>query len=781
MKKIAFAAALTALAVSAMAQPYYGTWNRFRTLTLNTSATGGGANVQGAVANFPLLVRLTSASVATGANILAEALPNGADIRFTDSTGAIPLAYQIDSWSSTSAAAWVKVPGVAANGTTKVRIWWNRTGAADSSRAASVFDTAAGFTGVWHLDQDVTGAAGVLDATGNALNFNGHPSVPAVPGMIGRARHYNASEENSNFWVDNFTGASNEAKAEKFRANGIATRLTISTWVNPQVQSSQDIQGIFGHYRYGSNNRSYMLAMGNNGTLRVNTSTAGTGDRVVESASTPLDSLGKWRHVMMTIDSGAANTQIKVYVDGRRIAMPDHPTQAIFRASTTADNARPMIGAMELSYNHRFQGYIDELQFSNGVARDSNWARLSYETQKAAPTAVTLGATESPVARALFYPLKSANYKRNVAILANDPVVQGTATGYVLTNLAGSAATLPTGLTFSTTTGQIAGTPTVVTASAQYVVQVNLQGGGTGRDTLSIGVVPGDVPGAPGTPTAVLGPLNSGIDTVKWTAPSSVGSSPITGYKAMAVQDTSKSCTTTGLSCAVPGLSPTTAYSFQVRALNGEGAGPLSAVSNLLTPPTIPGAPASILGVAGTGIGTIDVYWNAPSNGGMPITQYKVLTVQDTAKSCVTTGALTCRVAGLTGGAAYSFQVRAVNAVGPGPLSLASPTVTAPSTSSILPGSFVVRVSGSSKPFTFVLPASAVSATDAMTMVVSDVWGRAVWSKTVVPSRHGRELTWNGKASNGRAVSAGMYVVRVSLLGAGRKVELAGKTVSIKP
>lgn len=778
MKKFAFAAALGALAVAAAAQPYYGTWNRFRTLSLNTTASGGGANVQGAVANFPLLVRLSSTSVATGANILAEALANGADIRFTDSTGTVPLAYQIDSWSATSAAIWVKVPNVAANGTTKVRIWWNKAGAVDSSRGASVFDTAAGYTGVWHLEQG--GAGNVIDATPNGLNFTGHASVRAVDGLIGKARYYNEGQGGGDeYYVDE---SPNNAK---FQASGAATKISISAWVNRRAPGSSASQGVFGQFRYSAGAyRSYALMRNAEGNFNVLTSVNGSGDtRRVSTSATWPDM--EWVHVVTTIDPSTAPV-VKIYVNGQQQATTGTNTTGTDAAvyAVTASQGMPLIGALERAYQQNTESYIDELQFSNGTVRDSNWVKLSYQTQKPGATALTLGGTESPVARALFYPLKSASYKRNVAILANDPVVQGTATSYALTNLAGTTVTLPAGLTFSATTGQIAGTPTAVTASAQYVVTVNLQGGGTGKDTLTIGVIPGDVPGAPGAPTGVLGPLSSGIDTVKWAAPSNTGSSPISAYKVIAVQDTTKSCTTTGaLSCVVTGLNNSVSYSFQVRAINAEGPGPLSPASSLVVPPSVPGAPPAISGLPGSAIGSIDVYWNAPANGGLTITSYKIMAVQDTSKSCTwTTGSLMCRVTGLTGGQSYTFQARAYNALGGGPLSGVSVSVVAPSTgTAIQPGSFVVRMAGDSKPFTFVLPASDVASTDEMTMAVSDVWGRTVWSKTVQPARHGRELTWNGKASNGRAVSAGMYVVRVSLLSGGKKVELSEKTISIKP
>ena len=100
MKKLAMMAALTACVGMAQAQPF-AAWTKYRDVTINTTSTG--ANVATNQANFPVLVRLTNASEATGANVLSEALAGGADIRFTDSTGTVALAHEIESWSATSA------------------------------------------------------------------------------------------------------------------------------------------------------------------------------------------------------------------------------------------------------------------------------------------------------------------------------------------------------------------------------------------------------------------------------------------------------------------------------------------------------------------------------------------------------------------------------------------------------------------------------------------------------------------------------------------------------
>ena len=78
--------------------------------------------------------------------------------------------------------------------------------------------------------------------------------------------------------------------------------------------------------------------------------------------------------------------------------------------------------------------------------------------------------------------------------------------------------------------------------------------------------------------------------------------------------------------------------------------------------PTTPGVPRNVRASAGDALAT--VYWQAPtSDGYRTITQYTV-TSSPGAKTCTTTGALTCTIRGLTNGESYTFVVTATNMIG---------------------------------------------------------------------------------------------------------------------
>jgi hypothetical protein len=135
------------------------------------------------------------------------------------------------------------------------------------------------------------------------------------------------------------------------------------------------------------------------------------------------------------------------------------------------------------------------------------------------------------------------------------------------------------------------------------------------------------------------------------------------------------------------GLTNGTGYRFQVRAVNGVGAGGYSALSNTVTAATVPGPP--VIGTASSGANggalTATARWSPPaSDGGSAITGYVV-----TALRMSRTGTVLSRTdSPLLGAGArtrtftlpagnYRFVVVARNAIGQGPSSARSNQVAA--------------------------------------------------------------------------------------------------------
>ena len=86
-------------------------------------------------------------------------------------------------------------------------------------------------------------------------------------------------------------------------------------------------------------------------------------------------------------------------------------------------------------------------------------------------------------------------------------------------------------------------------------------------------------PRAPSTPSAAR--TGSGNAAITWSAPAYAGGAPVTGYTV--TSSGGQTCTTTALTCTVPGLISGRAYTFSVTATNSAGTGPPSAASNSVT------------------------------------------------------------------------------------------------------------------------------------------------------------------------------------------------------
>jgi len=196
-----------------------------------------------------------------------------------------------------------------------------------------------------------------------------------------------------------------------------------------------------------------------------------------------------------------------------------------------------------------------------------------------------------------------------------------------------------------------------------------------------VSVVGATAPNAPTLVSAIPGTRQAAIS---WFAPSNNGS----GIRDYLVQysidggvtwtnfsdGTNRSTTAT-----VTGLSDDTAYVFRVAAVNYIGTGPYSTASSPVSTNALPGAPTGVSGTRGNG--EVAVSWSPPSStGGAAISDYAVQFSGDSGATWTTftdgtSSSATATVTGLTNGSPYVFRVAAVTAVGTGPYSTASSSV----------------------------------------------------------------------------------------------------------
>ena len=199
-------------------------------------------------------------------------------------------------------------------------------------------------------------------------------------------------------------------------------------------------------------------------------------------------------------------------------------------------------------------------------------------------------------------------------------------------------------------------------------------------------------------------------------------------------------------------------YTFKVRAVNSAGASAASAASPSVTPATVPGAPTGLSATVSDR--RVDLMWTAPaSDGGQPITDYEY--EQGGSGAWISTGstATSYTIRNLTNGQPYRFRVRAVNSVGAGAASAASPNVT-PATEPDAPTGLSATVSDQRVDLIWRAPASNGGAPILRyeyELDFSDTWtstGGTASSYTVTGLTNGQFYTFRVRAVN--RVGAGL-------------------------
>ncbi|HEX5754589.1 MAG TPA: FG-GAP-like repeat-containing protein [Archangium sp.] len=181
-------------------------------------------------------------------------------------------------------------------------------------------------------------------------------------------------------------------------------------------------------------------------------------------------------------------------------------------------------------------------------------------------------------------------------------------------------------------------------------------------------------PTAPSAPGPVQAHAEPGTVTLSWSPPENDGGTALTGYRVHGEpQEASLAVSVTGATARVTGLRAGATYRFSVAAVNKAGEGPAT-LSESVTLPDIPGAPPQPSVVRGDG--QVRVSWTEPdSDGRSPLTGYLVTAQPQGLRVTADASARSVVVEGLHNGEPSTFTVRALNAVGEGPDSPASPAV----------------------------------------------------------------------------------------------------------
>ncbi|MBN1161014.1 MAG: DUF2341 domain-containing protein, partial [Dehalococcoidales bacterium] len=129
---------------SASANPgWYNTdWQHRKKITIHA------ANVSATLANFPVLI-----SLASDADLAADAQDDGDDILFTASNEVTKLSHEIESFNGTTGQliAWVKIPSLSSVTDTDIYMYYGNAGVGNQENVNDVWDS--NYKMVQHLEE----------------------------------------------------------------------------------------------------------------------------------------------------------------------------------------------------------------------------------------------------------------------------------------------------------------------------------------------------------------------------------------------------------------------------------------------------------------------------------------------------------------------------------------------------------------------------------------------------------------------------------------------------
>ena len=344
----------------------YNQWAFKKIIKVNTAQ--GGAAISSDQIGFPALLRITSEL----AEIFSQANEKGTDLRFSKPDGS-HLPYQIESWdqSNKQASVWVRLDTIrGGNSNQTFFMYWGKPGAIDSSNGSSVFQTANGFQGVWHLGNNLE------DATANKNNGVDSGSASEPQGIIGTGRKF--VNPMPYVTTGQYISLGNPSSLN-FRG-----QLTLEAWVKWSNRDGHRIILCHGSGASGPTSAyETVLRIGENKDYRAGVWDGSTAYHAILPAPT-TDSLS-WTHLVGVYNGSTWNLYrngviapgSKADTGGSRIS------QSMWRIGAQSSSG---------SISRYFNGSLDEIRISS-VARTADWIRLNYENQRDNQLLVTYGET----------------------------------------------------------------------------------------------------------------------------------------------------------------------------------------------------------------------------------------------------------------------------------------------------------------------------------------------------------------------------------------------------
>ena len=173
---------------------YNASWSYRKKITIDNTKVSANET------DFPVLI-----SLATDADLAADAQADGDDILFTSTDGTTKLDHEIELFVSATGQliAWVEIPSLSSTADTDIYMYYGNAGASNQQNITGTWN--ANYMGAWHMKDDPDNST-IQDSTSN--NNDGTKRAAANPveadGKIGKGQSFTAT--NSDYISTGATG-----------------------------------------------------------------------------------------------------------------------------------------------------------------------------------------------------------------------------------------------------------------------------------------------------------------------------------------------------------------------------------------------------------------------------------------------------------------------------------------------------------------------------------------------------------------------------------------------
>jgi len=304
--------------------------------------------------DFPMLVSLTAAYLATNANGGDVENDSGHDIYFSsDQAGTQRLAHDVEVYTATTGelVAWVKIPVLET--TTVIYLHYGNPAITTSQENAT--GTWVGYAFVTHMD-------GANDATGQAAGPLG-TNVGNVPaGRFGPASSFNGTDSALTY------GSDTEID------NVFDSGATAEAWVYADTYGESSRGRIF---EKGDTNGWSLFVDNQNVTGSASFVYGWTSQFGAWSAPSNGLPVAGWHHIVVTYDNTVTSNNPILVLDGVSVAVSEASTPSGNRSD---DSGSTLYLGNSAGSTRTFDGNLDEMRISTG-ARSLGWIQTQYRNQ----------------------------------------------------------------------------------------------------------------------------------------------------------------------------------------------------------------------------------------------------------------------------------------------------------------------------------------------------------------------------------------------------------------